>query len=81
MVSDTGVYAVGLMCEMRYLQSKPPIECARKLIERPEAFLVKTSLRLCAREVMEPVDGTLVTMTSAPSFSRTMESTFDQYCF
>ena len=81
MVREAGVYAVGLICEMRYLQSSPPIECARKLIERPDACLDKTSCKLFAREVIDPVEGTLVTMTSAPSFSRTIDSTFDQYCF
>lgn len=37
-VSERGVYSSGLMCVMRYRQSSPPIEWARKLTPRPGAL-------------------------------------------
>ena len=79
-VSDNGVYSSGLRCVIRWRQSSPPIECAIKLIPRPGALACKNLSRRSAREAIEPVPGTAVTITSAPTILRRIPRIVDQYC-
>lgn len=79
-VSDNGVYSSGLRCVIRWRQSSPPIECAMKLIPRPEALACRNLSRRSAREAIEPVPGTAVTITSAPTILRRIPRIVDQYC-
>jgi hypothetical protein len=55
LISESGVYSVGLMWLMRCLQSSPPIECAMKLTPRPYALFRSVLSRSCALSTTEAV--------------------------
>jgi len=58
-IRDSGAYSLGLICDIRWRQSSPPMECARRLTPRPRTFSWSCMSRVFEREVMEPVLGQL----------------------
>ncbi len=69
MVNDNGLYVVGLMCEIRYRQSRPPCPPPRLSFRRTASSFAPLTM-LCATKLRPVPTGTLSSKNLCMAFAR-----------